>query len=261
MALAKRIIPCLDIAAGRVVKGINFVNLRDAGDPVEVARRYGEQGADELAFLDITASIETRGLLYQMISDVARQVFIPLTVGGGVRAVDDVRALLNAGADKVSINTAAISNPALVREASSRYGAQAIVVAIDAKASTSVPGHWEVFTHGGRTATGIDAVEWATKVEALGAGEILLTSMDRDGAKIGFDVALTRAVTDAVGIPVIASGGVGALEHLVAGVIDGGADAVLAASIFHYGEFTVGEAKRRMREAGIEVREVLDPAA
>ena len=261
MALAKRIIPCLDIAAGRVVKGINFVNLRDAGDPVEVARRYGEQGADELAFLDITASIETRGLLYQMISDVARQVFIPLTVGGGVRAVDDVRALLNAGADKVSINTAAISNPALVREASSRYGAQAIVVAIDAKASTSVPGHWEVFTHGGRTATGIDAVEWATKVEALGAGEILLTSMDRDGAKIGFDIALTRAVSDAVGIPVIASGGVGALEHLVAGVIDGGADAVLAASIFHYGEFTVGEAKRRMREAGIEVREVLDPAA
>ena len=260
MALAKRIIPCLDIAAGRVVKGINFINLRDAGDPVEVARRYGEQGADELAFLDITASIETRGLLYQMISDVARQVFIPLTVGGGVRAVDDVRALLNAGADKVSINTAAISNPALVREASSRYGAQAIVVAIDAKASPSVPGHWEVFTHGGRTATGIDALEWAKKVEALGAGEILLTSMDRDGAKIGFDLALTRAVSDALGIPVIASGGVGALEHLVAGVIDGGADAVLAASIFHYGEFTVGEAKRRMREAGIEVREVVEPA-
>ena len=260
MALAKRIIPCLDIAAGRVVKGVNFINLRDAGDPVEVARRYGEQGADELAFLDITASIETRGLLYQMISDVARQVFIPLTVGGGVRAVDDVRALLNAGADKVSINTAAISNPALVREASSRYGAQAIVVAIDAKASPSVPGHWEVFTHGGRTATGIDALEWAKKVEALGAGEILLTSMDRDGAKIGFDLALTRAVSDAVGIPVIASGGVGALEHLVAGVIDGGADAVLAASIFHYGEFTVGEAKRRMREAGIEVREVVEPA-
>ena len=253
MPLAKRIIPCLDIAAGRVVKGINFVNLRDAGDPVEVARRYGEQGADELAFLDITASIETRGLLYRMISDVAEQVFIPLTVGGGVRAVDDVRTLLNAGADKVSINTAAITNPQLIHHASSRYGAQAIVVAIDAKASG--PGRWEVFTHGGRRATGIDAVEWARNVESLGAGEILLTSMDRDGAKIGFDVALTRAVSDAVGIPVIASGGVGALEHLVEGVIDGGADAVLAASIFHYGEFTVGEAKRRMRDAGIEVRD------
>ncbi len=256
MALAKRIIPCLDIAEGRVVKGVNFVNLRDAGDPVEVARRYGEQGADELAFLDITASIETRGLLYRMISEVAAQVFIPLTVGGGVRAVDDVRALLNAGADKVSINTAAISNPDLVREASARYGAQAIVVAIDAKASldTSVPGHWEVYTHGGRKGTGIDAVEWARKVEALGAGEILLTSMDRDGAKIGFDIGLTRAVSDAVGIPVIASGGVGALEHLVDGIIGGGADAVLAASIFHYGEFTVGEAKQKMRAAGIEVR-------
>ena len=253
MPLAKRIIPCLDIAAGRVVKGINFVNLRDAGDPVEVARRYGEQGADELAFLDITASIETRGLLYQMISEVASQVFIPLTVGGGVRAVDDVRALLNAGADKVSINTAAINNPALIHDASSRYGAQAIVVAIDAKSSS--PGRWEVFTHGGRKGTGIDAVEWARTVEKLGAGEILLTSMDRDGAKIGFDVGLTRAVSDAVGIPVIASGGVGALEHLVEGVIDGGADAVLAASIFHYGEFTVGEAKQKMREAGIEVRE------
>ena len=254
MALAKRIIPCLDIAAGRVVKGINFVNLRDAGDPVEVARRYGEQGADELAFLDITASIETRGLLYRMISDVAAQVFIPLTVGGGVRAVDDVRALLNAGADKVSINTAAISNPDLVRDASSRYGAQAIVVAIDAKQSHSSPARWEVFTHGGRKGTGIDAVEWARNVERLGAGEILLTSMDRDGARIGFDIGLTRAVSDAVGIPVIASGGVGALDHLVEGIVGGGADAVLAASIFHYGEFTVGEAKAKMRAAGIEVR-------
>ena len=260
MALAKRIIPCLDIAAGRVVKGINFVNLRDAGDPVEVARRYGDQGADELAFLDITASIETRGLLYKMISDVASQVFIPLTVGGGVRAVEDVRALLNAGADKVSINTAAISNPELVRNASSRYGAQAIVVAIDAKQSQSQSqsqssgARWEVFTHGGRKGTGIDAVEWARNVERLGAGEILLTSMDRDGAKTGFDIGLTRAVSDAVGIPVIASGGVGALDHLVDGIVGGGADAVLAASIFHYGEFTVGEAKAKMRAAGIEVR-------
>ena len=258
MALAKRIIPCLDIAAGRVVKGVNFVNLRDAGDPVEVARRYGDQGADELAFLDITASIETRGLLYKMIGDVASQVFIPLTVGGGVRAVEDVRALLNAGADKVSINTAAISNPDLVRDASSRYGAQAIVVAIDAKQSPSQSqssrARWEVFTHGGRKGTGIDAIEWARNVERLGAGEILLTSMDRDGAKIGFDIGLTRAVSDAVGIPVIASGGVGALDHLVEGIVGGGADAVLAASIFHYGEFTVGEAKAKMRAAGIEVR-------
>jgi len=254
MPLAKRIIPCLDIAAGRVVKGINFVNLRDAGDPVEVAKRYGDQGADEIAFLDITASIETRGLLYQMITDVARQVFIPLTVGGGVRALEDVRALLNAGADKVSINTAAIKEPRLVEESSAKYGAQAIVVAIDAKQTG--PAKWEVFTHGGRNPTGLDAVEWARKVEALGAGEILLTSMDRDGAKTGFDLALTRAVVDATTIPVIASGGVGSLQHLVDGVAVAGADAVLAASIFHYGEFTVGEAKQAMQAAGVEIRAV-----
>ena len=253
MPLAKRIIPCLDIAAGRVVKGVNFLNLRDAGDPVEVAQRYGEQGADELAFLDITASVETRGLLYRMIADVAAQVFIPLTVGGGVRAVDDVRALLNAGADKVSINTAGVANPTLIADAAARYGAQAIVVAIDAK--QSAPGCWQVFTHGGRNPTGLDAVEWACAVERLGAGEILLTSMDRDGAKTGFDLPLTRAVADAVSIPVIASGGVGTLDDLVAGVLDGGADAVLAASIFHYGEFTVSQAKQRMQRAGIEVRE------
>jgi cyclase len=253
MALAKRIIPCLDIAAGRVVKGVNFVNLRDAGDPVEVARRYGDQGADELAFLDITASIETRGLLYRMIEDVAAQVFIPLTVGGGVRAVDDVRALLNAGADKVSINTAGIRNPQLIAEASARYGAQAIVVAIDAK--QTAPGQWGVYTHGGREPAGLDAIAWAREAERLGAGEILLTSMDRDGAKSGFDLPLTRAVSDAVGIPVIASGGVGTLEHLVEGVTLGHADAVLAASIFHYGEFTIAQAKERMRAAGIEMRE------
>ncbi|MEO8134375.1 MAG: imidazole glycerol phosphate synthase subunit HisF [Betaproteobacteria bacterium] len=253
MALAKRIIPCLDIAAGRVVKGINFLNLRDAGDPVEVARRYGEQGADELAFLDITASMETRGLLYQMIEAVAEQVFIPLTVGGGVRAVEDVRALLNAGADKVSINTAGIRNPRLIADAAARYGAQAIVVAIDAKQIG--PASWGVFTHGGRESAGMDAIAWAREAERLGAGEILLTSMDRDGAKTGFDLGLTRAVADAVSIPVIASGGVGTLQHLVDGVIAGGADAVLAASIFHYGEFTIGEAKRRMQAAGIEMRE------
>ena len=253
MPLAKRIIPCLDIAAGRVVKGVNFVNLRDAGDPVEVAKRYGDQGADELAFLDITASVETRELLYQMISDVAEQVFIPLTVGGGVRAVDDVRALLNAGADKVSINTAAIKNPQLVSDAAARYGAQAIVVAIDAK--QSAPGRWEVFTHGGRHPTGIDAIEWAREVERLGAGEILLTSMDRDGAKTGFDLELTGAVVAATGIPVIASGGVGTLGHLVDGVKIAGADAVLAASIFHYGEFTIGQAKQAMLAAGVEVRQ------
>jgi cyclase len=252
MALAKRIIPCLDIAAGRVVKGVNFVNLRDAGDPVEVAKRYGDQGADEIAFLDITASVETRGLLYEMIGAVAEQVFIPLTVGGGVSRVEDVRALLNAGADKVSINTAAIRTPQLVAEASARYGAQAIVVAIDAKAAGQ--GRWQVYTHGGRTPTGLDAVEWAREAELLGAGEILLTSMDRDGARTGFDLALTRAVVDATTIPVIASGGVGTLRDLVDGVKTAGADAVLAASIFHYGEFTVGEAKRAMRDAGVEVR-------
>ena len=250
--LAKRIIPCLDVADGRVVKGVNFVNLRDAGDPVEVARRYDEQGADELAFLDIKASVESRGLLYSMIEAVADQVFIPLTVGGGVSRVDDIRALLNAGADKVSINTAAVQNPALIAEASGRYGAQCIVAAIDAR--QSAPGRWEVYTHGGRTPTGLDAVDWARRVTELGAGEILLTSMDRDGVKSGFDLALTRAVVDAVDVPVIASGGVGALQHLVDGIVVGGADAVLAASIFHYGEFTVGEAKKAMAAAGIEIR-------
>jgi cyclase len=252
MGLAKRIIPCLDVANGRVVKGINFVNLRDAGDPVEVARRYDEQGADELAFLDIKASVETRALLYDMIEAVADQVFIPLTVGGGVSRVEDVRALLNAGADKVSINTAGVKNPALFAAAASRYGAQCIVAAIDARRTAS--GGWEVYTHGGRNPTGLDAVDWARRVAKLGAGEILLTSMDRDGARTGFDLALTRAVTAAVDIPVIASGGVGALSDLVDGIVLGGADAVLAASIFHYGEFTVGEAKQAMARAGIEVR-------
>jgi cyclase len=231
---------------------VNFVNLRDAGDPVEVARRYDGEGADELAFLDIKASVETRGLLYDMIEAVADQVFIPLTVGGGVSRVDDIRALLNAGADKVSINTAAVQNPTLVAEASSRYGAQCIVAAIDARQTG--PGRWEVCIHGGRTPTGLDAVEWARRVTQLGAGEILLTSMDRDGVKSGFDLALTRAVVDAVPVPVIASGGAGTLEHLVEGITVGGADAVLAASIFHYGEFTVGQAKQVMARAGIEVR-------
>jgi cyclase len=252
MGLAKRIIPCLDIAEGRVVKGINFVNLRDAGDPVEVARRYDEQGADELAFLDIRASVETRGLLYHMIEAVADEVFIPLTVGGGVNSVDDIRALLNAGADKVSINTAAVRNPGLVEEASARFGAQCIVAAIDAK--QLAPEAWQVYTHGGRTPAGMDAVEWARELVGRGAGEILLTSMDRDGARTGFDLALTRAVVDAVDVPVIASGGVGSLEDLVAGVLEGGADAVLAASIFHYGEFTIRQAKAAMAAAGIEVR-------
>jgi cyclase len=252
MGLAKRIIPCLDIAEGRVVKGINFVNLRDAGDPVEVARRYDEQGADELAFLDIRASVETRGLLYHMIEAVADEVFIPLTVGGGVNSVDDIRALLNAGADKVSINTAAVRNPGLVEEASARFGAQCIVAAIDAK--QLAPEAWQVYTHGGRTPAGMDAVEWARELVGRGAGEILLTSMDRDGARTGFDLALTRAVVDAVDVPVIASGGVGSLEDLVAGVLEGGADAVLAASIFHYGEFTIAQAKAAMVAAGIEMR-------
>ncbi len=250
--LTKRIIPCLDVTAGRVVKGVNFVGLRDAGDPVEIARRYNEQGADELAFLDITASSDERDIILQVIEAVAGEIFIPLTVGGGVRAVDDVRRLLNAGADKVSINTAALQNPQLVAEASARYGAQCIVCAIDAKAVA--PGRWEVFTHGGRRATGRDAVEWAREVERLGAGEILLTSMDRDGTRQGFDLALTRAVADAVGVPVIASGGVGTLQHLADGVTVGRADAVLAASIFHFGEFTVGEAKRYLAERGIPVR-------
>ena len=250
--LAKRIIPCLDVTAGRVVKGINFVELRDAGDPVEIARRYGDQGADELTFLDITASSDERDIILHVIEQVAAQVFIPLTVGGGVRRVEDVRRLLNAGADKISINTAAVQNPQLVADASGRYGAQCIVVAIDAK--QTAPGRWSVFTHGGRNDTGIDAIEWARRVAALGAGEILLTSMDRDGTRNGFDLGLTRAVADAVSVPVIASGGAGNLDHLVDGVLAGRADAVLAASIFHYGEFTVAQAKSRMAERGIEVR-------
>lgn len=255
MGLAKRIIPCLDVTAGRVVKGVQFVNLRDAGDPVEVARRYDEQGADELTFLDITASSDERDIILNIIEDVAAQVFIPLTVGGGVRSVDDVRRLLHAGADKVSINTAAVVNPELIQAAADRFGSQCIVVAIDAKQVATTPQpRWEVYTHGGRRATGLDAVAWAQRVERLGAGEILLTSMDRDGAKTGFDLALTRAVVDAVRIPVIASGGVGNLQHLVDGVTLGGADAVLAASIFHYGEYTVGQAKRYMAEHGVEVR-------
>lgn len=250
--LAKRIIPCLDVTAGRVVKGVSFVELRDAGDPVEIARRYDEQGADELTFLDITASSDDRGIIFRIIEQVASQVFIPLTVGGGVREVGDVRNLLNAGADKVSINTSAVVNPQLVADAAARYGSQCIVVAIDAK--QVAPGKWEVFTHGGRNATGLDAVEWAKKMQTLGAGEILLTSMDRDGQKNGFDLKLTRAVTDALEIPVIASGGVGNLQHLADGVKLGGADAVLAASIFHFGEYTVQQAKQYMNEQGIEVR-------
>ncbi len=250
--LAKRIIPCLDVSAGRVVKGVNFVQLRDAGDPVEIARRYDEQGADELTFLDITASSDQRDIILHVVEQVAEQVFIPLTVGGGVRAVADVRRLLNAGADKVSMNTAAVENPQLIHDAASKVGSQCIVVAIDAK--QSAPGQWEVFTHGGRRGTGRNVVAWAQQIQALGAGEILLTSMDRDGAKIGFDLALTRAVAEAVDIPVIASGGVGNLQHLADGVTQGKADAVLAASIFHYGEYTVREAKEFMRAQGIEVR-------
>jgi cyclase len=250
--LAKRIIPCLDVSAGRVVKGVNFVELRDAGDPVEIARRYDEQGADELTFLDITASSDGRDIILHVVEQVAEQVFIPLTVGGGVRVVDDVRRLLNAGADKVSMNTAAVNNPQLVHEASSKVGSQCIVVAIDAK--QTAPGKWEVFTHGGRNNTGLDAIDWARRVASLGAGEILLTSMDRDGTKSGFDLALTRAVSDAVRIPVIASGGVGTLEHLAEGVSAGRADAVLAASIFHFGQHTVREAKELMHARGIEVR-------
>lgn len=251
MALAKRIIPCLDVTDGRVVKGVNFVELRDAGDPVEIARRYDEQGADELTFLDITASSDNRGLILHIIEQVASQVFIPLTVGGGVRAVEDVRRLLNAGADKVSMNTAAVVNPQLVHDASSRFGSQCIVVAIDAK---RVGDHWEVFTHGGRKPTGLDAVDWARKMVDMGAGELLLTSMDRDGTKSGFDLELTRAISDAVDVPIIASGGVGNLDHLVEGVKRGGADAVLAASIFHFGEYSVDQAKHYMADHGIEVR-------
>jgi cyclase len=249
--LAKRVIPCLDVTAGRVVKGVNFVGLRDAGDPVEIAARYDGEGADELTFLDITASSDARDILLHVIEAVAERVFIPLTVGGGVRQVNDVRRLLNAGADKVSINTAAVQNPQLVRDASSIVGNQCIVVAIDAKKSAS---GWEVYTHGGRRGTGIDVVQWAKRMADAGAGEILLTSMDRDGTRDGFDLALTRAVADAVTVPVIASGGVGAVEHLAAGVLEGRADAVLAASVFHFGDFTVRTAKEHMRARGIEVR-------
>lgn len=252
--LAKRIIPCLDVTNGRVVKGINFVALRDAGDPVEIARRYGEQGADELTFLDITASSDGRDLILPIIEAVASEVFIPLTVGGGVRAVEDVRRLLNAGADKVGINTSAVTNPRLVGDAAQKYGSQCIVVAIDAKRDAERDGRWQVYTHGGRTATGLDAVEWAQRMAALGAGEILLTSMDRDGTRSGFDLVLTRAVSDAVGIPVIASGGVGSLQDLADGIQQGHADAVLAASIFHYGQHTVQEAKRFMAGMGIPMR-------
>ena len=252
--LTKRIIPCLDVTAGRVVKGVNFVALRDAGDPVEIARRYDEQGADELTFLDITASSDERDMILHMIEAVADQGFIPLTVGGGGRAVDDVRRLLNAGADKVAINTAGILDPGLLENSASRYGSQCIVCAIDAKASG--PGRWEVFTHGGRRPTGLDAIEWARRVTALGVGEILLTSMDRDGTRAGFDLELTRAVSDAVAVPVIASGGVGTLEHLADGVTIGRADAVLAASIFHFGEFTVAQAKAVMAARGIPVRQL-----
>ena len=255
MPLAKRIIPCLDVNAGRVVKGINFVELRDAGDPVEIARRYDAEGADELTFLDITASSDERGLILSIIESVASQVFIPLTVGGGVRSVDDVRRLLNVGADKVSINTSAVQNPDLVAQASAKVGSQCIVVAIAAKQVLgAAQPQWEVFTHGGRRATGLDAVQWARQMEAAGAGELLLTSMDRDGTKQGFDLALTRAISDAVDVPIIASGGVGNLQHLVDGVVQGRADAVLAASIFHYGEYTVRQAKEYMAGHGIEVR-------
>ena len=255
MSLAKRVIPCLDVAAGRVVKGVNFVGLRDAGDPVEIARRYDEQGADELAFLDITASSDGRDLIVGVVEAVAAEVFIPLTVGGGVRAIDDVRRLLNAGADKVSINTAAVERPRLVAEAAARYGSQCIVVAIDARRAPG-PGapRWEVYTHGGRRASGRDALEWGREMERSGAGEILLTSMDRDGTRAGFDLDLTRAFSDALSIPVIASGGVGSLDHLAEGILQGRADAVLAASVFHYGEYTVRQAKEHMAAQGIEVR-------
>jgi cyclase len=256
MALAKRIIPCLDVDAGRVVKGVRFVEIRDAGDPVEVARRYNEEGADEITFLDITASSDERDTIVHVVERVASQVFIPLTVGGGIRKAADVLRMLNAGADKVAINTAAVFNPELVREVCDRFGSQCIVVAIDAKQASAggEPLRWEVFTHGGRKPTGLDAIAWARRMAELGAGEILLTSMDRDGTKAGFDLELTRAVSEAVPIPVIASGGVGNLQHLVDGVKQGGADAVLAASIFHFAEYSIGEAKRFMAARGVEVR-------
>jgi cyclase len=256
MTLAKRIIPCLDVDNGRVVKGVNFVGIRDAGDPVEVAKRYNEQGADEITFLDITATHEGRDTTVHTVEQIASEVFIPLTVGGGIRTVDDIRTMLNAGADKVSINSAAVKNPEFVREASERFGAQCIVVAIDAKrvSEEGEEPRWEIFTHGGRKPTGIDAVAWAVKMADYGAGEILLTSMDRDGTKNGFDLGVTRAISDAVSIPVIASGGVGDLQHLVDGVKEGRADAVLAASIFHFGEYSVPQAKQFMRDQGVEVR-------
>lgn len=258
MGLAKRIIPCLDVDNGRVVKGVQFVDIRDAGNPVEVARRYNEQGADEITFLDITASHEARDTTVKTVEKIASEVFIPLTVGGGIRECQDIRRMLNAGADKVGINTAAIHNPDLVREASNRFGSQCIVVAIDAKqvamATDTQSARWEIFTHGGRKPTGIDALEWAVKMTDYGAGEILLTSMDQDGVKNGFDLGLTRAVTDAVNVPVIASGGVGNLQHLVDGIVEGHADAVLAASIFHFGEYSIGDAKQYMADHGIEMR-------
>ena len=256
MSLAKRIIPCLDVDNGRVVKGVKFVDIRDAGDPVEVARRYDREGADEITFLDITASSDNRETIVHVVESVANEVFIPLTVGGGIRSLDDVQRMLNAGADKVAINTAAVFNPEFVKQAADRVGSQCIVVAIDAKrvSGEGEPDRWEIFTHGGRKATGLDAIEWAKKMVAYGAGEILLTSMDRDGTKIGFDLVLTRAIAEAVSVPVIASGGVGNLEHLAEGVLEGKADAVLAASIFHFAEYSIGEAKQKMAERGIEVR-------
>jgi len=256
MSLAKRIIPCLDVDNGRVVKGVQFVDIRDAGDPVEIARRYDEQGADEITFLDITASSDNRETMVHVVEEVAGQVFIPLTVGGGIRKVEDIRRMLNAGADKVGINTAAVFNPEFVKEAAEKFGSQCIVVAIDAKkvSAEGEPNKWEIFTHGGRKPTGIDAIEWAIKMVDFGAGEILLTSMDRDGTKIGFDLELNAAISEAINVPVIASGGVGNLDHLVDGVKKGKADAVLAASIFHFGEYTVEQAKKHMQDAGIEVR-------
>jgi len=259
MPLAKRIIPCLDVDNGRVVKGVNFVGIRDAGDPVEVAKRYNAQGADEITFLDITATSDNRGTMLNVIEEVAEEVFIPLTVGGGVRELNDVHNLLNAGADKISVNSTAVFNPDFIKQASQHFGSQCVVVAIDAKQTLSIEkgdasDRWEIFTHGGRKSTGIDAVEWAMKMADYGAGEILLTSMDGDGTKAGYDIKLTRAVSDAVPIPLIASGGVGNLEHLVEGVVDGGADAVLAASIFHFGEYSVQQAKQAMSDAGVAVR-------